>query len=217
MTPLDRRTLLAGALAMAALPASALAGAPASGKLAFTVRRNGRTIGEHRMTFVTSPDGLAVTTEVQLVIKLGPVPVFRYRHHAEERWRGGRIAELHTRSESNGKIEEVTAVRTAGAVIIDGPAGRITAPAAVAPLSHWNAAALAGPLFNPQTGKLLKVTCAPQPGREAVSLGDGSVVMATHWAVRGESQIDDYYDPAGAWLALKGVLPDKSIMDYQRV
>ena len=60
------------------------------------------------------------------------------------------------------------------------------------------------PLFNPQNGKLLKVT---SPARSSPATGQ----------IRGDAEIDDYYDASGAWLALKGKLDDGSQVEYRRV
>ncbi len=217
MSVLDRRTLIAGALALGvAPPHAALAGPPASGRLRFTVFRNGKSVGEHVVSFVVNGDSVAVTTEAAMTIKLGPVPVFKYRHHAEERWRGGRIQTLSTRTDSNGKKEAVSASRTTAGVVIEAAGSRINAPAAINPLSHWNSAILEGPLFNPQTGKLMKLTATPR-GRGQVRFANGATLAAaSHWALRGETEIDDYYDEAGVWMALRGILEDKSTMEYRR-
>ena len=52
-------------------------------------------------------------------------------------------------------------------------------------------------------GKLLKVTARR--------------VSVSHWTVRGEAEIDDFYDEAGVWTALKGKLEDGSRIEYRRV
>jgi len=75
---------------------------------------------------------------------------------------------------------------------------------------------LTGPLFNPQTGKMLTMTATSQ-GATTAPLANGSRVSATQWSLRGETAIDDWYDDAGVWVALKGQLPDKSTMEYLRV
>lgn len=197
---IDRRLLLAAGLA--ALPVLALAAAPASRRLTFNVLRNGTRIGEHVMSFSGDPASPTVTTEVRMAVKLGPVPVFRYRHHAVERWSGGRFAGLETTTDSNGKAERVSARRTDGGVVIETAKGRVTAPPGVRPFTHWNPEVFSGPLFNPQEGKLLKVTARRVGPRQ--------------WAVRGEAEIDDFYDEAGVWTALKGKLKDGSILEYRR-
>lgn len=197
---IDRRFLLAGGLA--AFPGLALAATPASRRLAFSVLRNGTKIGEHVMSFSGDPTSPTVTTDVRMAVKLGPVPVFRYRHHAVERWTGGRFTGLETTTDSNGKAERVSARRTETGVVIETAKGRIIGPAGVRPFTHWNPEVFAGPLFNPQEGKLLKITARK--------------VSATQWSVRGEAEIDDWYDEAGVWTALKGRLKDGSTLEYRR-
>ena len=50
---------------------------------------------------------------------------------------------------------------------------------------------------------MLKVTCTQvKPGQ---------------WQIRGEAEIDDFYDAQGNWLALKGKLEDGSRMEYRRI
>ncbi|CAN5816152.1 hypothetical protein BH11PSE1_BH11PSE1_14690 [soil metagenome] len=197
---IDRRLLLAGGLA--ALPGLTLASTPPSRRLVFHVLRNGTRIGEHVMSFAGDPASPTVTTDVRMTVKLGPVPVFRYRHHAVERWTGGRFASLETTTDSNGKAERVSARRTDSGVTIETAKGRITGPPGVCPFTHWNPEVFAGPLFNPQEGKLLKVTARK--------------VAAGQWSVRGEAEIDDWYDDAGVWTALTGKLKDGSMLEYRR-
>ncbi len=213
--PLSRRSLIiVGASALAA--PGAFAAAPANGRLAFAVFRGKDKVGEHVMGFSRSGAGLTVSTEVEMRVKLGPIPVFRYAHTATERWRDDRFASLTTRTDTNGKVEQVTAAATASGVAIEGPAGRLTAPASAAPLTHWNSAALQGPLFNPQLGKIMKVRAA-RAGRETVQLADGRSIPATRWTLRGEAEIDNWYDAAGAWAGLRGKLEDGSTMIYRRI
>lgn len=197
---IDRRLLLAGGLA--SLPGLALAATPAGRRLAFHVLRNGTRIGEQVMSFAGDPASPTVTTDVRMAVKLGPVPVFRYRHHAVERWTGGKFASLETNTDSNGKAERVSARRSDTGVVIETAKGKITGPAAVRPFTHWNPEVFTGPLFNPQDGKLLKVTARK--------------VSATQWSVRGEAEIDDWYDEGGVWSALKGKLKDGSMLEYRR-
>jgi len=208
---LTRRTLMAASTLLIA--PCAWAAEPAGGRLSFAAFRNGVRVGDHEIRF--SRDGGVVTavTEIALLIKVGPVPVFRYAHQARETWRDGRFAALETTTVGNGKRERVSARRTPGGVILETHAGRLSAPADAAPLTHWNTAAFEGPLFNPQTGGMLKVRTSRHAG-ERLPWGAGA---ATRWAVRGETEIENWYDEAGVWTALRGRLPDKSQMEYRRV
>lgn len=212
-SPLSRRGLMAGGLVLFACPA--LAAAPAGRRLSFVVSRNGEEVGAHRMTFSGPAAAPRVLTEVEMLVKLGPVPVFRYRHTAEERWADGRFQSLETRTNANGRNRHVVARRTSAGVVIEAGRERIAAPEDAAPLTHWNTAAFGDPLFNPQEGKLLKIA-ANRRGGETIRLTDGSPLAATRWTLRGDAEIDNWYDAQGVWAALRGKLPDGSTMDYKR-
>lgn len=214
LTP-SRRHLLIGGLGALAAPA-AFAAAPASGRLAFKVYRGRDEVGEHIMRFVRTGGGVSVSTEVEMRVRLGPVPVFRYAHTATERWQGESFTSLTTRTVTNGKVEQVVAEASSSGVAIEGPSGRLSAPASAAPLTHWNTAAFDRPLFNPQLGKLMRIR-ANRAGRETVELANGQSVQATRWTLRGEAEIDNWYDSAGAWAGLRGKLEDGSTMIYRRL
>jgi hypothetical protein len=206
-----RRLICAGALLIAP---QAWAAAPAGGRLRFDVFRGGKRIGEHVMSFTRTGPTLLVVTEATMVIRLGPIPAFRYSHRAREEWRDGRFLALETSTSSNGKRESVTARRHEGEVRIETRTGALTAAADASPLTHWNSGVLDGPLFNPQTGRNLKVVASRRPGAPADPVPGKP--PATGWSLRGEAEIDNWYDDAGVWLALRGRLPDKSNMEYRR-
>lgn len=206
---LTRRLFILEAAALAARPAAAQA---ASERLIFQVFRNDAHVGEHEMRFSRVGGVLSVATNVAMTIRLGRVPVFRYRHEAQEEWRDGAFAKLRTTTSSNGQKEQVTAASEAGAVWIETLKGRMKAPSTAAPLTHWNTAAFDRPLFNPQTGRMLKVSLRRTGGSTTPS----GVPAADAWAIRGEATIDNWYDGTGDWLALRGQLPDRSWMEYRR-
>ena len=58
-------------------------------------------------------------------------------------------------------------------------------------------------MFNPQTGKMLKVKTSR----------DG----ANRWIIHGEVEMEDTYDEAGAWMAAKAKADDGSTIEYRRV
>jgi hypothetical protein len=216
MTATTTRRIVLGALAFGGLAPRALAqtAGPAPGRLSFVVLRNGQPMGTHVVDVTRAGDDLSAAIEAEFVIRIGPVPVFRYRHSGAEVWRGGRFASLRTSTVSNGKREAVFARREGAGVVIEGPAGRV-ASADAAPFTHWNAASLKSALFNPQTGSLLRVSVAgPQPG--LARLADGATLRAMRYAVTGETEIADDYDASGDWTGLKGKGPDGSAIEYRR-
>lgn len=196
---IGRRTLIAGGAGLL-FPGVALA-APA--RLAFQVFRNGTKVGEHVMAFSGDDQNRVISTDVAMTVKVGPVPVYRYKHTAVERWVGGRWSSIEATTNGNGKVHKASGRAMDGFVQIIGPKGAVRGPADAVPLSHWNQASLGRPLFNQQEGVMLKVRCTRvKPG---------------HWQIRGDAEIDNFYDVSGNWLALKGKLEDGSTMEYKRV
>lgn len=196
-----RRELILGGAGLALVPGAALAALP--NKLAFQVFRNGTKVGEHQVVFTGDDAARTATTDVAMTVKIGPVPVFKYTHKAVEKWAAGKWLSVDTTTSNNGKIQKVSAKAMPGFVQIDGPAGSIKGPADALPLSHWNQGSFGKPLFNQQEGKLLKVKCTQ--------------VAPGHWSIRGDAEIDDFYDGSGNWMALQGKLDDGSKMEYKRV
>jgi hypothetical protein len=197
---IGRRELLVGGMGLALVPGAALA-VPA--RLAFQVFRNGTRVGEHVVTFTGDDSARTATTNVAMTVKIGPVPVFKYKHQAIEKWVDGKWVSAEATTDNNGKLLKVSAKAMDGYVQINGPAGAVRGPANALPLSHWNQGNFGKPLFNQQEGKLLKVRCTQ--------------VAPGHWTVRGDAEIDDFYDASGNWMALKGKLDDGSSMEYKRV
>lgn len=199
--PTRRAILTSGVmLPLATLAPSLALAAPKS--LSFGVFRNGTKIGEHHVAFAGEEADLTATTDAVMLVKIGPVPVFRYHHHAFEKHAGGVFASLETSTTTNGKEEHVAAERAGGAIHVDCTYGKAVLAADVNPMNHWNQAIFAAPMFNPQTGKMMKIKTA--------KVGPG------HWTIRGEAEIDDYYDESGVWQALSGKLDDGSKVEYRR-
>lgn len=221
MASFDRRAVIAGALAAATLPrfARAAGAVPAGGALHFNILRNGKPFGKYQVVFTTAGDTVTAVTDVAMNMQIAKINVFDYRHHCEETWKGGRFMELHSRSVRDNKEAEtqtVAAVRSANGISITNKAGRVALPPTANPLTHWNPATLSGPLFNPEDGYLLTLSAQPM-GRDNFVLASGAAAAAgAHWALRGSQTLDEWYDDTGVWLGLKGVFPDKSVIEYRR-
>jgi len=200
---LSRRAVLAGGLLLPLAPRLVLAAGAVPKNLAFAVFRNDSHIGEHHISFTGDGAAFTATTEAVMIVKIGPVPVFRYHHHAVETHKDGLFASLETATTTNGKAERVSAEREGGAVRVDCSTGKATFSPDTNPLTHWSEQIFAGPVFNPQTGKLLKVRVAK--------------VAPNRWAIHGEVEMEDTYDDTGAWLAAKAKADDGSTVEYRRV
>ena len=220
--PIGRRAFLIGAgLALPVLYAgraqAALPGVPAEGKVAFKVMRRGAHIGEHMLTFTQDGDNLTVQVDVRITVRIGPVPVYHYVQRCTEQWKGDRFVALDSATSANVSHQTVTARRTADGVRIEPSAGApYIAPGDALPLTHWNRFAYQGPLFDPQAGKLLKLSLVSR-GDDMVQLADGSSVKAVRWTVAGDGMMDDYYDANGVWTGLHVRVQDGSQVQYLRL
>lgn len=217
---LDRRGLLAGGLAAAALAGrcrAATPGLPADGLLIFEIQGKGVDLGRHRLIFSRHDTDITVEIHVEMMLKLGPVPLFHYVHHALETWTDGRFDRIETTSVLNGRKQAARARRVENGVMIEPAEGApYLADAEVLPLTHWNRRIMDGRLFNPQDGKMLRerVTAG---GADTVLLADGRRLPATRYSLTGETQIDDWYDRDGVWAALRGKVKDGSVQTYRRL
>ena len=207
-----RRGFLAGAATAAAFPAHAL---PA--ELAFEVLRNGSRIGRHGIVFHQDHDTIEANVSVEIAVGLGPIVLYRYTHKVHEIWRDRTFQTLQSETNDDGKPYRVSATRTADGVVVDasGTARTIFPPDAI-PLTHWNNLCMERPLFNPQDGVAIASKVVPR-GEEVVSLANGDGVRATHYSLIGKVALDDWYDTARLWTALRTLGTDGSSIEYRRL
>jgi hypothetical protein len=215
-THFTRRTLVAAAFAAAAAPAAWAQALRPDGRLVFSVARNGRTIGRHSLVFSGGAEDFSVAIDAAFRVGLGPLSLFDYRLLATETWRGGRFAALQSHTITNGKRDQVSAVRRPGGVAIQTLSASHTLPPEAMPLTHWSQRAFDGPIFNPQTGALMRETVARAPG-QTLRVADGRSLSATRYALTGEAEITDWYDEAGVWVSLRAKAQDGSVVDYHRL
>jgi hypothetical protein len=55
--------------------------------MTFDVWRNGQKIGVHTVDIDGDEGDQKVRTKVDLLVKIGPIPVFRYAFQSQETWR----------------------------------------------------------------------------------------------------------------------------------
>jgi hypothetical protein len=189
---------------------------PACERVAFQVKRHGSIIGTHEVVFEQAGSTLRAKIDCKLRVKFGPITLFRYHHKAIEQWQDGKFVSLETETDNDGTGLGVTARVTAAGVAISTRDGKsCLAPPNALPLTHWNVACMATPLFNPQDGTILPVSAACE-GHDTVTLANGTTVPATRYALKGEAPIDDWYDGTRTWTALRAQVADGSTLDYQR-
>ena len=200
---------------LAALAVVPILGAGPAG-LVFEVTRDGKAIGHHRIAFQRDGDSVTASVDVDIVVRLGPVPVYRYKHTVREVWRGAQVVSMDSETNDDGKAFRVRAETQADGVLVrTETVPRLVLPPGAIPLTHWNKLCMARPLFNPQDGKVLAYQVT-RVGEEKTALANGREVAATRFALTGKEPLDDWYDQANDWVALRSKAKDGSMIAYRR-
>jgi hypothetical protein len=215
---LNRRHFLGGACASLWLSDARAAAVPVSdgARLAFSVLREGREIGAHVLTFARNGDTSTIQVAIDLVVKLGPVPLYRYEHRATEIWNGANFASIDATTTDNGKSMAVKAKRLAKAVSVESTIqGNYEAPANALPSTHWNRRMLDGPFFNTQWGDLMSNAVTPR-GATTVETGSGRKINVRRFEIVGHMTLETWYDEQMTWSGLQFKGQDGSQIVYKR-
>mgnify|MGYP003508106309 FL=1 len=212
--PLRGIAVLASLLVMAPTATSSPTAPAADGEWNFRVLLDGKEVGWHR--YVVRGDGASTEVEsrAQFDVRFLMLNAYSYRHTARERWRGACLDELESRTETNGRVEEVAAVAYDDAVVVDGPSGDARLPGCVMSFAYWDPRILrATRLLNSQTGELLPVSVAER-GTERVNVAGRNVAATRHRLSAPDLQIDLWYAD-GRWVALEAPTPGGRTLRYE--
>ena len=177
-----RRGVFVGGAALALMSGTGFATPP---DVRFDVMRNGSRIGQQSVTFQQQGAVLQANTTVEIIVRLGPIVLFRYNHSVREAWRDGQFETLDSTTNDDGKPFKVHAERGAAGVAIEASAiPHAVLPPETIPLTHWNILCMERPLFNPQDGERVESRVIPR-GEETVALANGAMVRATRYSLVG--------------------------------
>jgi Family of unknown function (DUF6134) len=137
---LTRRALscaLAAGTVVGLLPAWPLWAAAQAGKVPadriFDVLLKGKTIGRHAITFTPQGSGFWAATRLELKVKLAFISLLDMSHQSRELWQDGRLTQLESMTEDDGKVFEVTGAATGEGIRLQSESGSIVAPPRAAP------------------------------------------------------------------------------------
>jgi hypothetical protein len=212
---IGRRRLLGGLAVVPFGPVRAALPVPAGDRLCFDIIRKGDKIGEHTLTFARTSDALTVAVGVDIVVGFGPIAFFRYKHRATVHWQSGEVVSVDAETNDDGTPRQMTARRDESGLVVQGSrAPRYIAPPQSLPGTHWDKAMLNGPFINTEDGRLMspKVTLV---GMEKLDVTGGSV-EAQHYTMRGDANLDTFYDLTPSWVGLRFTAHDGSEIRYLR-
>lgn len=201
---------------LALLGAGAVSAAEPVQEWLFDVYLDGKPIGEHRFTVRTEGDRTTVRSRARFDVKLLGFTAYRYRHEADEVWRGNCLESLRARTDDDGQALAVDAEAVEGGGLkVNGPKGSASYPGCVMGFAYWNPAIRQQQrLLNVQTGEYLPVSFAPLPDQEV--LARGTPVVGRHWKLTGpENPLELWYAADGDWLALESTVSGGRKLRYR--
>ncbi len=202
-TVISRRTLVSATAAIPLVNTAAQAvPVPKPGKIGFRLLRDKDVIGSHWLTFTQQDNLLTVAVSIDILVKFGPIPVYRYAHRATERWTGDRFDAIESTTNKDGTKLWMRAERGPQGVKVEGSqTAAYIAPPMALPTTYWNQAMLQGQVINSEDGQLFNVS-AQAMAEENVRLADGTRIRAQHWRLAGDLRLDLWYDAEGEWARL---------------
>jgi len=196
------KTGLALLLCCVLLPASARTTGPGTQEWNFTVLLDEKPIGSHRFTVSGPPSARTVRSEAAFDVKLLGLTVYRYRHEADESWRGDCLATLQARTDDGGEQSAVRATSVAEGLAVEASGAVQVLPGCVMGFAYWNPSMRdQRQLLNVQTGSMENVRIR-EAGEGTVPVA-GTAQPARRWRIEGPAQpITLWYSPEGRWLGL---------------
>jgi Family of unknown function (DUF6134) len=156
-------------------------------------------IGQHQMTVRREDGAIVVEHTAELAVEVLGITAFHRRTRFREVWRDERLVEFDGLVEDNGEPFPVAAHADGDRLVVQGPAGRIEAPADTAPSEPSLEFAIKREwFFDSKTGALLN-TAVARAGREPLKVGD-RVVQATRYEIAGDLEQQVWFDGSGAWV-----------------
>lgn len=187
--------MLAGAGAALVLPARARAERvfPAAGRVDFAGRRQGAKAGTYRFRFAQQPGRFTVRTDIDLDVRAGAAPLWRYVHHAEEVWRDGWLDAVVADTDDDGRRFQVRAEREAGIFTGTVNGAAFTVSGYIIPASLWHRDTPDSEILFDTVDGRVKVVRSTLLGSENVPVGK-TTVSSRHYAITGEIVRDVWYD-----------------------
>ncbi len=174
-------------------------------ELLFSVERDGRPFGTHRLVFSGTAAALTVEVAIDLKVDFGPITVFRYRHQNRELWQAGpmglRLARIDTKTDDDGDPFQVSGVAEGRVFRVEAGSSAGLLPGDIIPTSYWHRASLdRQEWLDTQSGQRRRVSIQPL-GMERIEVA-GAAVEARRYRVQGDLEMDLWYLPNGEWAGL---------------
>lgn len=182
-------------------------------QIRFEIRRQGKPVGSHVVSFERTGDAIRSRSEVNIAVDFLFFTAFRYRYEAHALWRQGRFERIDVDIDDDGKSLRLTAVQDGERTLVSGTTGDLTVTTPLHATEHWNAGILTQrQVFNTLTGKVNNVVI--QPGQTEWVETERGPVAATIYRYSGDLAIDVWYDEKRRWVKMRFKGRDGSQIEY---
>lgn len=173
----------------------------ASEELAFDVLMDGSKIGRHVVTLWNKGDKTYVDIDIALKVGLGPIVFYRYEQRNQALWENGALVSFISNTDDDGDEFDVRANRNGDALSVEVNGTNGIAVSDWFPTTYWNKrTVLQNRLLATRDGEVLAVD-TKFVGVETVKAG-GVDVVAEKFEMRGDLDIDLWYDENDRWVKL---------------
>lgn len=181
----------------------------------FKVYLDDQPVGEHRFSTKTDKDGLQLLSEARFDVKILAIPVYRYNHRSEERWKDNCLEHIHATTDDNGTPQEISGEKHPNDFSLSIAGKSETLPACIMTFAYWNPEILRqSKLLNPQTGEWLPVSIQHR-GKDSIQVADKDQLADHYHLSAPKFDIDLWYDPSGQWVGLDSKLESGGKLRYR--
>jgi hypothetical protein len=197
-----RRALLVGASALAAASPLRAAQPAASAERSFAVLRGDSDIGRHRVALTRQGADLNLDVDVDIVVRVLGVAVYRYEMRNREVWRDGLLQSIDCTVNDDGTRKAVRAARSGDVIEIDATAYSGTAPGDAATTTYFTPDFLQRRTWISTDDGAPMTVSAVERGPTTVAAAGG--VSATTWRVSDGAAFDVelHYDARDEWVSI---------------
>ncbi len=212
------KRMVGGLLALVGLwLGTASAAEPGGQLLVYDILRNGTSLGTQRFAVQRGEDGVRVDLQTEINYKLMSLALYSFHQNGHELWRNGKLVELATDTDDNGKNFTLRVGRgDDGRLTIHSASQSLATAGELAAATLWNREALSfAKLIDSIDGSILQIE-VDDGGDETVMVG-GHAEVAHRYKVTGGLRRELWYHRDGRLLRTRFTASDGSVVEYRLV
>ncbi len=170
-------------------------------QIEFDIRRNGKKVGEHIVTFEEQESVTSVESSTDLRVKFLFFTAYRFEYLSREEWAHSNLLSVESTTKDGGKKSSLSKEF--------GETEKLYST------NHWNPDVLnQNRVYNTITGKTNNIEILIGDW-EMVPTGTGQRKALRHDYTGDLRDVSSWYDEQGRWVALRFIARDGSIISYE--